>query len=44
MLKSIAGTDTLRGINLAAAARSYLLKNGMTASEIDALQKILAGK
>jgi hypothetical protein len=44
MLKSIAGTDTLRGVNLAAAARSYLLKNGMAASEIDALQKILAGK
>jgi hypothetical protein len=44
MLKDIAGTDTLKGIDTSAAARAYLLKNGMQASEIDALQKLLSGK
>jgi hypothetical protein len=44
MLKEIAGTDKLAGVNTANAARAYLLKNGMMASEIDALQKLLSGK
>jgi hypothetical protein len=44
MLKEIAGTDKLAGINTANAARAYLLKNGMAASEIDALQKLLSGR
>jgi hypothetical protein len=43
MLKEIAGTDNIARINMADAARAYLLKNGMTVSEIEALQKILSG-
>jgi hypothetical protein len=41
MLKEIAGTDNLAGVNLSAAAKNYLLKNGMQTAEIDALQKLL---
>jgi protein tyrosine/serine phosphatase len=44
MLREIAGMDNLAKTNTAAAARAYLLKNGMAASEIEALQKLLSGK
>jgi protein tyrosine/serine phosphatase len=44
MLKEIAGTDNLARTNTTNAAKAYLLKNGMEASEIEALQKLLSGK
>jgi hypothetical protein len=44
MLREIAGTDNLRRVNTADAAGAYLLKNGMQASEVDALKKLLSGK
>jgi hypothetical protein len=42
MLREIAGTDSLTGVNLAAAAKNYLLKHGLNNAEIETLQNRLS--
>ncbi|QQO11339.1 tyrosine-protein phosphatase [Breznakiella homolactica] len=44
MLKTITGTNTLRGTDFSKAAEAYLQNNGMTSAEITNLKQLLAGK